>query len=75
MLTSIETTATIGPNRQLLLDEDIPEQVSKKVRVIILFDEDISESDWMNAASKNEAFSFLADEDEDIYSLEDGKPI
>lgn len=39
MLTAIETTATIGANRQLLLDEDLPENVSAKVRVIVLFDE------------------------------------
>ncbi len=30
MLTAIETTATIGANRQLLLDEDLPENVSVK---------------------------------------------
>lgn len=46
MLTAIETTATIGSNRQLLLDEDLPENASSKVRVIILFDEDdVSEKD------------------------------
>ncbi len=75
MLTSIETTATVGPNRQLVLDDDIPAQVSKKVRVIVLLDEDVDESDWQSAAAKNEAFDFLADEGEDIYTLEDGKPV
>ncbi len=40
MLTAIETTATIGANRQLTLDEDLPENVSAKVRAIVLFDED-----------------------------------
>lgn len=75
MLTSIETTATIGPNRQLVLDEDLPAQVSKKVRVIVLFDEDIDEESWLKAGSQNDAFDFLADEGEDIYSLEDGTPV
>lgn len=76
MLTAIETTATISANRQLLLDEDLPENVSSKVRVIVLFDEeDFSEKEWLKAASKNDAFSFLNDEGEDIYSLEDGKPL
>ena len=28
----------------------------------------------MKAASGNEVFDFLNDEDEDIYTLEDGKP-
>lgn len=76
MLTAIETTATIGANRQLLLDEDLPENVSSKVRVIVLFaEEDINEREWLKAASKNDAFDFLDDEGEDIYSLEDGKPL
>ncbi len=76
MLTAIETTGTIGANRQLLLDEDLPENVSAKVRVIVLFDEDdLNEKEWMKAASKNDAFDFLNDEAEDIYTLEDGKPV
>lgn len=76
MLTAIKTTATIGANRQLTLDEDLPENVSAKVRVIVLFDEnDLSEKEWLKTASNNEAFDFLNDEAEDIYTLEDGKPV
>jgi len=77
MLTAIETTATIGAKRQLTLDEDLPETVSAgKVRVIILFnEEDFDENEWLKAASKNEVFDFLNDEAEDIYTLEDGKPV
>ena len=76
MLTAIETTATVGANRQLTLDEDLPENASAKVRVIVFFDEaDISEKEWLKAASENEAFDFLSDEAEDIYTLEDGKAL
>ncbi len=76
MLTAIETTATIGANRQLTLDEDLPENVSAKVRVIVLFnEEDFNENEWLKAVSKNEVFDFLNDEAEDIYTLEDGKPV
>ncbi len=77
MLIAIETTATIGANRQLTLDEDLPENVSAgKVRVIVLFsEEDFNESEWLKAASKSDAFDFLNDEAEDIYTLEDGKPV
>ncbi len=77
MLTAIETTATIGANRQLTLDEDLPETISAgKVRVIVLFsEEDFNDSEWLKAASKNEVFDFLNDETEDIYTLEDGKPL
>lgn len=62
MLTAIETTATIGANRQLLLDDGLPmlddglpNNASSKVRVIVLFDEDgFSERDWLNMASRND---------------------
>ncbi|CAN5824466.1 hypothetical protein BH24ACI1_BH24ACI1_19050 [soil metagenome] len=77
MLTAIETTATISANRQLTLDEDLPETISAgKVRVIVLFsEEDFDDREWLKAASKNDAFDFLNDEAEDIYTLEDGKPL
>ena len=75
MLTSIETTATIGLERQLVLDEDIPVEVSGRVRVIVLYDDDVNESDWMRSAAANSAFDFLADEGEDIYTLNDGRPL
>lgn len=75
MMTAIETTATIGPNRQLLLDEDLPESASPKVRVIVLFDEnDLDEPEWLRAGAENKVFDFLNDEEEDIYTLADGKP-
>ena len=75
MLTAIETTATIRANRELLLDEDLPRSLHDEVRVIVLPPEDeLSEGDWHRAADQNEAFEFLNDE-EDIYSLEDGLPL
>jgi hypothetical protein len=35
----------------------------------------IREKDWLEAASHNEAFDFLKDETEDIYTLADGKAL
>lgn len=77
MLTAIETTGTINANHQIVLDEKLPDNAPSRVRVIVLFDEDtdVSEREWMNAASGNEVFDFLNDADEDIYTLEDGKPV
>ena len=77
MLTAIETTGTINANHQTILDEDLPNNAPSRVRVIVLYDEntDINEKEWMQAASKNDAFDFLNDEAEDIYTLEDGKPV
>jgi hypothetical protein len=35
---------------------------------------DLSEDDWLRAASANTAFEFLRAPEEDIYTLEDGRP-
>ncbi len=75
MQTSIETTATVRANRELLLDEEIPARISEKVRVIVLIDDDIDEREWLTAGSANEVFDLLADESEDLYTLEDGEPL
>ena len=77
MLTAIETTGTINANHEIVLDDELPSNAPSRVRVIVLFEEnmDIGEKDWLNAASNNEVFEFLNDEAEDIYTLEDGKPL
>ena len=77
MLTAIETTGTINANHQIVLDEELPSNAPSRVRVIVLYDEDtdIGEKEWIKSASGNEVFDFLNDEDEDIYTLEDGKPV
>ena len=73
---AIETTGTVDAHRHLLLDEALPINGPKKVRVIILFpgEDDIEESEWLHAASVNPSFDFLNDPEEDIYSINDGKP-
>lgn len=77
MMTAIETTGTIEQNGKIVIDETFSVNAPTSVRVIVLFPEaeDINENDWMQAAAKNEAFDFLNDAEEDIYSLTDGKPL
>ena len=77
MLTAIETIGTIEQSGRIVIDETFSVNVPTLVRVIVLFpeSEDLNESEWLQAASKNEAFDFLNDPDEDIYSLRDGKPL
>ena len=77
MLTAIETTGTIEQSGRIVIDETFLVNAPTLVRVIVLFpeSEDLNESEWLQAASKNEAFDFLNDPDEDIYSLSDGKPL
>lgn len=54
------------------------DKTERNVRVLILLDEDSTEDDkeetWLKAISKNPAFRFLNDTEEDIYSLNDGEP-
>ena len=77
MLTAIERTGTINADHQIVLDEELPSNAPSRVRVIVLFDEenDLNEKDWLNSAANNDAFDFLNDESEDIYTLADGKPL
>ncbi|MBM4064931.1 MAG: hypothetical protein FJ266_04730 [Planctomycetes bacterium] len=73
---AIETTATINAKRQLVLDEPLPVVGPKKVRVIILLQEeiDMDEKEWLKLASVNNAFDYLKEPEEDIYTSSDGKP-
>ncbi len=73
---AIETNGTVDVHRHLILDHSLPIKGPKRVRVIILFpeDDDIDELEWIQSASRNPSFAFLEDPEEDIYSINDGKP-
>ena len=75
-VSALEVTGTIDENRQLLLDEALPFPGPTRVRVIVLYPirDKWDNSEWLKAAGSNPAFDFLKDPEEDIYSLEDGKP-
>lgn len=72
----IETTGTIDSQYNLHLDEPILVTGPTKVRVLILLPEetDINETAWLKATATNPAFDFLKAPEENIYTLEDGKP-
>ncbi len=73
---AVETTGTIDAEQRLVLDEPLPVVGPTRVRVIIFLPEDseVDEKDWLRAASANPAFDFLKEPEEDIYTLEDGRP-
>lgn len=75
-LTAIETTGMVDENRQLQLDDLLPVPGPMRVRVIVLYpsDGEWDEAEWLQAAARNPAFSFLRDSEEDVYSTADGKP-
>ncbi len=72
---AIEALGTIEQDRLVRLDEPLPAGVSGRVRLLILIGEDdLSEQDWMRAAALSGGLDFLNAPEEDIYTLEDGKP-
>ncbi len=74
--TAVEVTGIIDEHQQLQLDTILPITGPKRVRVLVLYaeDDETGEAQWLQAAAKNDAFDILRDVEEDIYSLNDGKP-
>lgn len=82
IMQAIEATGTINNEGYLQLDRPLASRKAQRVRIIVLLAEtdnaeadDIDAQEWRSAAATNPAFAFLHDAEEDIYSLEDGKPL
>jgi hypothetical protein len=62
--------------KQIVLDEpyDLPANASLIVTVLPSPGEGDSEEEWLRAASSSDAFQFLSDPSEDIYTAADGEP-
>ncbi|NLW49140.1 MAG: hypothetical protein GXY86_17630 [Firmicutes bacterium] len=75
-LKAIEATGIIDSQKRLILDHPLPVAGPAKVRIIILLPEknEPSEQEWYQAADFNQAFDFLREPEEDIYSPNDGRP-
>jgi len=75
---AIEATGQVNSRGYLQLDQPLSNATDQRVRVIVLLtdsDGDIDEQAWCEAAAKNPSFAFLQDAAEDIYTLNDGKPV
>ncbi len=74
---AIETTGRVIDARHI--ETTIPIPVGQRVRLLIFLpsaaDDEMAESEWMEAAIKNPIFDFLANPAEDIYTLDDGEPV
>ena len=68
---AFETKGLIDKDGFLTVEQPIALR-NRKVRVLVLLPEDQENTEWLQAVSSNPAFDFLADEAEDIYSLNDG---
>jgi hypothetical protein len=64
---------------RIVLDEPFDLPAHAPLMVTVLPESHESESDaeelWLHATTSSEAFAFLADPVEDIYTLEDGQPV
>ena len=62
--------------RHIVLDEpfDLPANANLMVTVLPSSSEGDSEDAWLRAAATSDAFAFLADPAEDVYTVADGEP-
>ena len=77
MMQAVEAVGHIDSNGSLQINTPLPLKEGD-VKVIIMYaenEETNEEQLWMRAISNNPAFDFLNDPEEDIYSLNDGKPL
>jgi hypothetical protein len=73
---AIEINSKTDAKGCLKLDYQL-DRSDSPVRVLILLEEDTAENEeklWVDSISKNPAFEFLHDSDEDVYSINDGEP-
>ena len=77
IMRAIEATGILNTQGQLQLDMPRPQAKPSRVRIIMLIsdDDDLNPGEWENAIATNPSFDFLHDPEEDIYTLEDGKPV
>lgn len=74
---AIEIKAEVNEKGFLIIDKPIESLRNKKVKLIILSQEEdeIENKEWSYAISNNPSFAFLKESSEDIYSISDGKPL
>ena len=63
--------------RRVILDEpyDLPANAALMVTLLPSAADPDAEETWLRVASSGDAFAFLADPAEDIYTVADGEPI
>jgi hypothetical protein len=72
---AIEITGSINEQGNVELDQPLTATKATRFRGILLFPELDDAQEWSLAALKTSAIDLLTDPEEDIYTLEDGKPI
>jgi hypothetical protein len=72
---AIEITGSINEQGSVELDQPLRATKATRFRGILLFPDTDEAQEWSLAALKTSAIDLLSDPEEDIYTLEDGKPI
>lgn len=74
---AVEVEGFVDENHRLVSPETVEDVPEGRVKLIIMYnsDRDIGDGEWLSLAAKSRAFDFLNDTAEDIYSLDDGKPL
>ncbi|MDX2231984.1 MAG: hypothetical protein NW220_20280 [Leptolyngbyaceae cyanobacterium bins.349] len=72
---AIEITGSINEQGNVELDQPLTAAKAIRFRGILLFPEPDEAQEWSLATLKTSAVDLLSDPEEDIYTLEDGKPI
>lgn len=71
---AIEITGSVNEQGKVELDQPLTTAKAARFRGILLFPDDETQ-EWSLADLKTSAIEVLNDPEEDIYTLEDGKPI
>ena len=72
---AIEITGRVNEQGKVELDQPLTTAKSTRFRGILLFPELEDAQEWSLPDLKASVIDFLDDPEEDIYTLEDGKPI
>ncbi len=74
---SYEIAGIIDKDHHLIISEELPVMGPKKVKVIVLVEDDnLGEgADFLRAAQAGGSFDFWNDPEEDVYTIKDGKAI
>ncbi len=72
---AIEITGIVNEQGKVELDQPLTTAKSTRFRGILLFSELKEAQEWSLQDLKTSAIDFLDDPEEDIYTLEDGKPM
>jgi hypothetical protein len=71
---AIEITGSVNEQGKVELDQPLTTAKATRFRGILLFPDDETQ-EWSLSALKTSAINFLNDPEEDIYTLEDGRPV